>query len=162
MVAGKPFLMGRAGRYGDPKHKETPFTGVFLKGDGNKVEFRSRRSKIEMDPLPNRAPDLATAAVTGGYARGSDVWVEGAKWLYAGASPMKPGDCMCNFDSGHGPRSKVPVGGDGIASTVVRYVSGTDDYLVFEDWGERLVVLKLNYHVEETAPVSMPRKEVRE
>jgi len=202
MVAGKPFLIGRAGRYGDPKHKETPFTGVFLKGDGNKVEFRSRRSKIEMDPLPNRAPDLATAAVTGGYARGSDVWVEGAKWLYAGASPMKPGDCMCpqlrahldwykrsyvpetyrhsigvldtngnlilhigqygNFDSGHGPRSKVPVGGDGIASTFVRYVSGTDDYLVFEDWGERLVVLKLNYHVEETAPVSMPRKEVRE
>jgi hypothetical protein len=59
-----------------------------------------------------------------------------------------------NFDSGSGPKSKVPVGGDGIGIFVPRYISGTDNYVCFADWGERLTVLKLNYHAEETAPVA--------
>lgn len=55
-----------------------------------------------------------------------------------------------NFDSASGPQSAVPVGGDGIAMSMVRFVSGTDNYLCFEDNGECLSVLKLNYHAEET------------
>jgi hypothetical protein len=55
-----------------------------------------------------------------------------------------------NFDSGDGPGSRVPVGGDGIGLTLPRFVSGTDNYLCFDDWGERLVVLKLGYHAEES------------
>ena len=54
-----------------------------------------------------------------------------------------------NFDSGNGPQSRIPVGGDGIAITFNRFVSSTDNYLVFDDHGERLTVLKLNYQAEE-------------
>ena len=38
---------------------------------------------------------------------------------------------------------------------MARFISGTDNYLCFEDWGERLVVLKLNYHAEEIVPLKM-------
>ena len=34
-----------------------------------------------------------------------------------------------------------------------RFVTGTDDYLVFTDWGERIVALKLDYHTEETISI---------
>jgi hypothetical protein len=42
-------------------------------------------------------------------------------------------------------------GTDDIAMTLPRFIGGTDNYLAFDDWGERLVVLKLSYHAEETA-----------
>jgi hypothetical protein len=58
-----------------------------------------------------------------------------------------------NYDSWHGPKSSIRVGGDEIGLFLPRMVSGTDNYLCFQDYGERLVVLKLNYHAEETAPV---------
>jgi hypothetical protein len=59
-----------------------------------------------------------------------------------------------NFDSGYGPQSKVQVGGDGIAMSDCRIVSGTDNYLCFNDRGERIIVLRLNYHAEETVGVA--------
>jgi hypothetical protein len=58
-----------------------------------------------------------------------------------------------NFDSGNGPDSLVPLGGDGIATTMIRFVSGTDNYFVIADWGQRLIVTKLSYHAEETAGI---------
>jgi hypothetical protein len=58
-----------------------------------------------------------------------------------------------NFDSGNGPDSRIPVGGDNIGLTLPRFVSGTDNYLCFDDWAEKLVVLRLSYHAEESAPV---------
>ncbi|MBA4387744.1 MAG: hypothetical protein C0404_07170 [Verrucomicrobia bacterium] len=58
-----------------------------------------------------------------------------------------------NIDSGYGPASKVPVGGDGIAFSDARMLSGTDNYLCFSDRGERIVVLKLNYHAEASVSV---------
>ncbi len=61
-----------------------------------------------------------------------------------------------NFDSGNGAKSRIPVGGDNIALNLVRFVSGTDNYLVMDDWGERLTVLQLNYHEEAVAPISGP------
>ncbi len=60
-----------------------------------------------------------------------------------------------NYDSGQGKKSTVPLGGDGIGLTLPRFISGTEDYLCFDDWGERLVVLKLGYHKEESAKVSV-------
>jgi hypothetical protein len=58
-----------------------------------------------------------------------------------------------NRDSGYGPKSLVKVPGDGITSVQIRYISGTDNYLAFGDWGERIVVLKLNYHAEQSAGI---------
>jgi hypothetical protein len=58
-----------------------------------------------------------------------------------------------NFDSGEGAKSKIPVGGDNIACFMPRFISGSDNYLAFDDRGERLVVLRLAYHTEETVPI---------
>jgi hypothetical protein len=58
-----------------------------------------------------------------------------------------------NLDSGDGPKSRIPAGGDGIGMTFVNVVAATDNYLCFPDHGERLVVLKLNYHAEETVGI---------
>jgi len=58
-----------------------------------------------------------------------------------------------NFDSADGAKSRIPLGGDGIAITFNSMIAGTDDYLVVEDYGERLTVLKLNYHAEETVKI---------
>jgi hypothetical protein len=58
-----------------------------------------------------------------------------------------------NFDSANGAKSKDPVGGDNIAMFQPRAVSGTDNYLAYGGWGERLTVLKLNYHAEETVSI---------
>jgi hypothetical protein len=60
-----------------------------------------------------------------------------------------------NFDSWQGPKSRIRVGGDDIAMLVPRFISGTDNYLCFYDWGERIAVLKLNYHTEETVPIAV-------
>jgi hypothetical protein len=58
-----------------------------------------------------------------------------------------------NFDSDGRPGSPVPPGGDGIAMTRGVYVSTTDNHLAIEDWGQRLIVAKLRYHAEQTAPL---------
>jgi hypothetical protein len=58
-----------------------------------------------------------------------------------------------NFDSCSGPKSRIPVGEDGIGIFQARSVDVTDNYMAFEDWGERIQVLKLTYRAEETAPV---------
>jgi hypothetical protein len=58
-----------------------------------------------------------------------------------------------NLDSGNGAKSAVPIGGDNIAITFNSMVSATDNYLCFDDHGERFAVLQLNYHAEETAPI---------
>jgi hypothetical protein len=58
-----------------------------------------------------------------------------------------------NFDSVPGGKDGAKPGGTDIGMTSVRYISGTDNYLAFEDWGEKMVVLRLEYHAQETAPV---------
>jgi hypothetical protein len=42
---------------------------------------------------------------------------------------------------------------DDIHLTLPRFIGGTDNYLCFVDWGERLVVLKIGYHAEEVVNV---------
>jgi len=58
-----------------------------------------------------------------------------------------------NIDSGSGPKSPIPVGGDHLAISANRFVSTTDNYVVFNDNGERVTVAKITYHAEETAGI---------
>ncbi len=190
MVNGKPFLAGRGGNFGtdEPidKHNRNPFVGALVKSRPENVKFLQPHAKVALDPAPTRPVD-----VTGG--KGGSAWVEGAKWIYAGAGPQSAAGCTCpsmrphldwykrtflpesyrhsigvvdtngnlimhigsygNFDSGDGPDSMIPVGGDNIGLTLPRFVSGTDNYLCFDDWAEKLVVLKLSYHEEESAGI---------
>jgi hypothetical protein len=44
-------------------------------------------------------------------------------------------------------------GSEDIGMTGPRFISGTDNYLAFDDWGERVVLMKLKYHAEETAGI---------
>ncbi len=188
LVDGKRFLAGRVGRFGDPKYVKSPFTGTFMK-----VKPPARvllaKSVVLMEPAPDRPADLID---TGGFAdpEGARGWVEGAKWLYAGGSPIVAGGCSCPTSRFHldwYKRSFVPEayrhslavldtsgnlimhlgrygnhddanamkpGDTDIPMFLARFIGGTDNYLAFEDWGERLVVLKLDYHAGETAPVA--------
>ncbi|MEK7873482.1 MAG: hypothetical protein AAB502_06460, partial [Chloroflexota bacterium] len=182
MCGAQRFLFGRGGRYGVPADKlppdiRNPFTGTYMKTAGRGVRFLFENAPIPLDPPPARPKDL-----DGG-------WMEGAEWLYAGASPVVESSCSCPTMRSHldwYKRSYVPeayrhslgildsagnlilhvgrygnhddalqmkAGDTAVAMTMVRFVSGTDNYLVFEDNGERLVVLKLNYHAEETVPI---------
>ena len=58
-----------------------------------------------------------------------------------------------NFDDAPGGPSGAKAGGEDIGMMLVRFVSATDNFLVYGDWDEKLVALKLDYHAEETAPV---------
>jgi hypothetical protein len=60
-----------------------------------------------------------------------------------------------NFDDAPGGKNGAKPGGDDLGLMSVRFISATDNYLAFGDWSERLVVLKLNYHAEETVPIQM-------
>jgi hypothetical protein len=183
LIAGRAFLEGCGGTFGEPENKanRNPFTNTYIKSKGKDVYLLTPNAPIPLDQALARPMDL-----TGG-------WLEGAEWMYAGSSPGVIGGCSCptqrshldwykrsyvpeqyrhsigildtngnvimhlgqygNYDSGQGPKSAIPVG-DGIVMSALRFVSGTDNYLCYEDNGERLVVLKLNYHTEETAGIS--------
>ncbi len=186
MIEGRRFLEDRGGTFGmpDDRMNRSPYLGTYVGAEPHGVRIRMKNAVVKMDPLPNRPPDLW---------RGGPNWIEGARWLYAGAAPIVEGGCECpssrpwldwykrsfvqevyrhsigvldsngnlimhlgkygNFDSAEGDNSKLPVGGDNIGVYMPRYMGGTDNYLVFNDWGERLVVLRLNYHAEEQAAV---------
>ena len=187
---GESFLYGQAGVFGSPEAKRFPFTGTYIKSRGKDVQVLLENSPIKMDDMPGRDPDFVNRPYP--HVKGSRGWVEGAEWLYAGASPMICTGCECpqlrahldwykrsyvpeayrhsigildtggnlvmhvgtygNFDSGHGAKSAIRVPGD-IAISNVRFISGTDNYMVFEDNAERYVVLKLNYHVDVSVPI---------
>jgi hypothetical protein len=58
-----------------------------------------------------------------------------------------------NFDSAPGGREGCTPGETDIGIICARYIGGTDNYLAFEDWGEKTVVLRLDYHAEERVPI---------
>ncbi|MFC1671943.1 hypothetical protein ACFL01_02285 [Planctomycetota bacterium] len=174
------FLEGKGGIIGGGK-KQQPFTGTLVKTAGRNVRLITVKSPIPMDSPPTRPAELMNAATPGLFGKDYQAWMEGATWFYAGASPITCNTCACpqlrphtdwykrtyvpeayrhsigivdtagnlvmhlgeygNFDSG------------GTSMFMVRFVSGTDNHLVFDDYGERLVSLKLNYHTEETTPI---------
>ncbi len=190
------FLQDRGGIHGAKagKGSRQPFTDTLAKAPpGKDCRILRARSPVKMEPLPNRPPDMMDIEFPGVFGEGGRAWMEGAEWMYAGASPMVSTGCSCpkqnfyldwyrrcfvpegyrhsigavdtagnlilhigrygNHDSGFGPESRVPLGGDGIGMTLVRFISATDNYLAFEDHGERLTVLKLNYHAEQATPI---------
>jgi len=67
------------------------------------------------------------------------------------APPVAAGLLLRRLQPG-GPRGCKP-GATEIGVTNARYLGGTDNYLAFEDWGERIVVLKLACHAEETVEI---------
>lgn len=54
-----------------------------------------------------------------------------------------------NFDDAPGGKNGAKPGEDKIGMMAVRFLSATDNYLVYGDWAEKLVSLKLTYHAEE-------------
>jgi hypothetical protein len=194
----KTFLSARGGHYGVPKSKQWVFTGTLMKTKPDaECRIFYKRSPVPMEPLPKRPPDLAAIDFPGDQRDnpGTFCWVEGAAWLYAGASPIVNSGCSCpaqrhhldwfkriyvpeayrhsfavldtngnlimhvgryaNFDNAPGGPNGCRRGGTDIGMTNVRYIGGTDNYLAFEDWGERIVVLKLDYHAEETVAIDV-------
>jgi len=186
---GNVFLAGRAGVFGrEPRHES--FVGTFIKSAGNNVKvLMDRGATVPMDEKPARPPEVAFHGTPPTLC-----WVEGAKWLYAGASPIKESGCNCpqmracldwykrsfvpeayrhsigvldtngnlilhigrygNLDSGDGAKSRIPVGGDNIAMSFCENVAVTDNYLCYDDFCERVAVLKLNYYAVETAGIA--------
>jgi hypothetical protein len=61
-----------------------------------------------------------------------------------------------NFDTAPGGPKGCKPGDTDIGITSARYIGGTDNYLAFEDWGERIVVLRLEYHAEESCAIHIP------
>jgi len=192
---GKPFLYGKGGILGT-NARIAPFTGTLIKTKPNQeCRVLLARSKVKLDPLPDRPPDLmALDFMDDAYmGKGSWCWVEGAEWLYAGVSPITSVGCSCprqhlgldwykrvyvpeayrrsigildtngnlvmhlgrygNFDDAPGGERGAKPGGEDIGMMLVRFISATDNYLVYGDWDEKLVVLKLAYQAEETAPI---------
>ena len=199
----KHFLFGRGGTFGRPEHKANswPFTGTLIKSKPNtQVRIIQRKSVIAMDPLPKRPAQLMTIGFPNNQhsRKALQCWVEGAEWLYAGASPIVSTGCSCfrqhlgldwykrvyvpeayrhsigildtngnlvmhlgrygNFDDAPGGKNGAKPGGEDIRMMMVRFVSATDNYLAYGDWDEKLVVLKLDYHAEETAPLDASMK----
>ena len=48
---------------------------------------------------------------------------------------------------------KAKAGSENFGLTMPRFISGTDNFLAFDDWGERIVSLKLKYHAEAVARI---------
>ena len=180
---GKIFLADRAGHFGIAK-KETPFTGILVKTRIEKLKILLKNAIVPMGQLPGREPDFSHP----------DGWIEGAEWIYAGASPIVPGGCSCpssrfhldwykrvyvpemyrhsigildtngnlithsgrygNFDDAPGGKNGCKPGSEEICFIAPRYIGGTDNYLAIPDWGEKIVVLKLDYHTEASTEIS--------
>ncbi|MFC1671697.1 hypothetical protein ACFL01_01045 [Planctomycetota bacterium] len=197
MLGNEHFLRGKGGIIGAPEDKRNrnPFTGTLIRTiPGKECSALLARSQVALDPLPPRPPDMIDISFADVFSKGLYCWVDGAAWLYAGASPNVSTGCSCptqrmhldwykrsfvpeayrhsfgvldtngnlimhlgkygNWDSAMGSKSKIRVGGDDIAVFVPRYISGTDNYLVYESWSERLTVLKIDYHAEETVAIA--------
>jgi len=198
LVGGKAFLFGKGGSWGG-KAGQHPFTGTVIKTKaGQKCSIILPNAPVPMDPLPKRPPEiLATDFMVevGDHIKGSRSWVEGAEWLYAGASPITAVGCSCprqhlgldwykrvlvpeayrhsigildtngnlimhlgsygNFDDAPGGKDGAKPGGEDIKIMMTRFISATDNYLVYGDWGEKLVVLKLDYHAEESVKIKV-------
>ncbi|MBA4389188.1 MAG: hypothetical protein C0404_14540 [Verrucomicrobia bacterium] len=191
---GKIFLYARGGTYGAPGDKLNgwPFTGTLVKTVVNaKCRIVQKNAPIHMEETPNRPPEVSSISFVNDEHDNKSIhaWVEGAEWLYAGASPIVSGGCSCPTQRLHTDwfkRTFVPeayrhsigildasgnlvlhvgsygtlddvralkAGSTDIPMLFVRFVSATDNYMCFDDWNERLVVLKLGYHAEETVEI---------
>jgi hypothetical protein len=194
---GKPFLAGRGGTFGGEAdvNNRNPMTGTLMRTRGKDVVLLVRNAMVPMESWPDRPPDVInTGYAFDAYDVSTHAWVEGAKWMYAGASPIRFRSCHCpqmrfrtdwyrrtfvpeayrhsvgvvdcngnlimhigqygNFDSASGPKSKIPVGKDGIAFYQPRCVSATDNYIAVSCSCVWITVLRIEYHAEATAEIT--------
>lgn len=190
----KYFLAGRGGTLGDMSDKSNlyPFTGTLIKSiAGKECLVLLANAPIPLDEKPKRPADLMSVEFPDVFGKQLWCWVEGAVWLYAGASPIVSTACSCptqrlhldwykrvyvpeayrhsfgvldtagnlimhlgrygNMDSANAMKP----GTEDIRIFNPRCISGTDNYLCFDDWGERLIVLRLDYHAEENVKIGM-------
>ncbi|MBA4387501.1 MAG: hypothetical protein C0404_05930, partial [Verrucomicrobia bacterium] len=191
----KSFLYGKAGKFGT-NNRTHPFTGTLIKTAPDKeCSVVLTGASVPVDELPKRPPEVAALNyMSDAYMnKGSWCWVEGADWLYAGASPIVDVGCSCprqhlgldwykrvyvpeayrhsigildtsgnlimhvgsygNFDDAPGGKNGAKPGAEDIRIMLTRFISATDNYLVYGDWAEKLVVLKLAYQAEETVGI---------
>jgi hypothetical protein len=102
MVGGRAFLSGRGKIIGSEDPSFQPFTGTLMKASAAGAEIVSRQAPIQMDKWPERPNDAAGCGWGWNSTKDNDWtagkngdWVEGAEWLYAGASPIVPLSCIC-------------------------------------------------------------------
>jgi 6-phosphogluconolactonase (cycloisomerase 2 family) len=178
LVGGKPFLTGRVSGAGAPM-PGAPVTGTFIKTPPNGAKVLMREAPMPMSSWPQRPEDVVGGWVEGAEWLYAGVGPVGGSpksssrhctdWYGRSFVPENyrqavgvldvNGNLIMhvgrygNADSG-GPNAKVKIGGDEIAFTNVFGLTATDKYLCVSDLGsDRIVVLRLNYHVEEFVPV---------
>jgi hypothetical protein len=84
----KGFLYNRWGNFDDAEGKSQPFTGTMMKTKkGELCRLLTTNAPIPMDETPKRPPELESDR--------AKLWAEGVEWLYAGASPIVAGGCVC-------------------------------------------------------------------
>jgi len=182
MVNGKPFLAGQGvtlGADGVQKARD-PFTGTLIK-TGRKARVLLANAVVPLEEPPARPPDFAGNAWIEGaewtYAGASPIvpadpcscptqrlHLDWYKRVYVPESYRHSigildtnGNVILhlgrygNFDDAR----RMSPGATDIVSTLPRFISGTDNYLAFDDWGERLVVLRLRYQAEEVVPMGV-------
>jgi hypothetical protein len=157
-----------------------PFTGTFIKAKRSGVCFLMPKAAVPMpeDIRPKRPMEL-----DGGWVQGTEWLYAGASPIIAGGCSCQTmrhhtdwykrsfvpeayrhsvavldtaGNLVMhigrygNFDDA----GRMKPGTPDIPMTAVRFVSATDNYLAFADYGERRVILRLEYHAEETVGIA--------
>jgi hypothetical protein len=162
------------------RENKTPKTSTFMKTKAGNVRWMLKNALIPADPLPDRPHDLGGECwVEGGvewmYAGLSPNAGFGGctcpatrfhlDWFKRSYIPEGYRRSIGILDTNgnlimhlgrygnYDDLLRMKPGSEDIALTLARFISGTDNYLAFDDWGEGLIVLKLNYHAEETAGI---------
>ncbi|MFC1671700.1 hypothetical protein ACFL01_01060 [Planctomycetota bacterium] len=95
-----PFLWGQSGTFGAPEDEDQrnmAFTGTLIKtkphSAGQRCEVVTESAPVPLDEMPKRPADLLWIEWAG--KGGQSSWMEGAEWMYAGASPIVSNGCSC-------------------------------------------------------------------
>ncbi|GAG01838.1 unnamed protein product, partial [marine sediment metagenome] len=98
IMNGKPFLAGKGGTFGGETNvsNRNPRTGTLMKTRGKDTNLLMASAVVPMQPLPGRPPELINSGKpSDSHQKSSHAWMDGAKWMYAGASPFIFGGCRC-------------------------------------------------------------------
>jgi hypothetical protein len=167
---------------------DRPLTGTLLKTRGAGTALLLEKAHTPLEPPPERPKDLSSSQgalwVEGAdwlYAGVGPVAAVGCvcpsvrvhlDWYKRSYVPESYRHSLGILDTNgnlimhlgrygnHDDALAMKQGEPNVVLTLPRFISGTDNYLAFDDWGERLVVLKLNYQAEETVGIGevMSRK----
>lgn len=132
-LGDKLFLEGKSGRFGTEK-KGTLSLWVYGKGQPKELRVVSKRAPIPMDEIPKRPLELGD----------HDAWIDGVEWLYAGASPIVAGGCICPQSRFHVDWFKPAFKGlPGPAAAPKNFFAGFALFLL-TGTGKRSILLRMN------------------